>query len=106
MHHDADPADVALAGGHEVDMAAPGESLRTDASAAEVGPYEPARLADILDQGRKCAAVLVYLEAALDSASKLWGELTVDDRRTAVLRVHAAESIVGQRLKCNPRGSA
>jgi hypothetical protein len=39
--------------------------------------------------------VVVYLEAALDSASKLRGELTVDDRRTAVLRVHVAESIVG-----------
>jgi hypothetical protein len=39
--------------------------------------------------------MLVELEAALDSASKLRGELTVDDRRTAVLRVHAAESIAG-----------
>jgi hypothetical protein len=36
---------------------------------------------------------VVYLDAALDPASKLWGELTVDDHLAAVLRFHAAESI-------------
>ena len=32
--------------------------------------------------------MVVYLEAALDPASKLWGELTVDDRQSAVLSGH------------------
>ena len=35
----------------------------------------------------------VWLEAALDSASKLWGELTIGNRQTAVLVGHVPESI-------------
>jgi hypothetical protein len=57
------------------------------------GSAEPARLTNIFDQRRE-RGVVVYLDAALDSASKLRGELTVGDRRTAVLKGHAAESIV------------
>jgi hypothetical protein len=55
-------------------------------------PAEPAWLTNVLDQGRQ-GGEMVYLEAALDPASKLLCELTVDDRWTAVLSGHAADSI-------------
>ncbi len=54
---------------------------------------EPARPTDIGDQRRERGMVVYYWEAALDPASKLWGELTVDDRRAAALSGHAPDSI-------------
>ena len=92
VDHYADPADVAFAGCQKVKGRCKPKALETDQRAGG-RRAEPARLANIVDEGRE-RDVVVWLEAALDSASKLRGELTVDDRRAAVLRVHAAESIV------------
>ncbi len=44
---------------------------------------------------------MIYLEAALDSASKLGCELTVEDRRSAVLRGHAG----GFNRRARPRSN-
>ena len=63
---------------------------------------EPAWLADVRYQSDKLK-VVVNLEAALVPASKLWGELTIDDRRSAVLSGHAAESIIATSPR-QPRG--
>ena len=92
MDDNADSADVPLASGQEV--IGRRQSKAVERMKRSGGwRVEPAWLADISDQSGK-RKVVVYLEAALDPASKLWGELTIDDRRTAVLRGHAAESIV------------
>jgi hypothetical protein len=64
---------------------------------------EPARPTDIVDQRGERRMVVYYWEAALDPASKLWGELTVDDRRAAVLMGHAADSIA-ERLHATTSG--
>jgi hypothetical protein len=50
---------------------------------------EPTGITDIGDQGRECG-VVVWSEAALDSASKLWGELTISDCQAAALVGHPA----------------
>ncbi len=86
---DADPPYVAVTMCHQV-------IWRCQSKAVEVlqrssgRAVEPARLTDIVDQCRERGTVVYYWEAALDPASKLWGELTVDDRRAAVLSGHAA----------------
>ena len=66
---------------------------------------EPARFTDISNQGRQ-RDMVVYLETALDPAPKLWSELTVDDRQTAVLSGHAAGFNRRTRLCDNVRSSA
>ena len=92
VNGDADSADVAIPKRHEVirrHQPQPIERMESSRS----WPTQPARLTNVGDQSCQRSKV-VYLEAALDPAPKLCGELTVDDRQVAVFVGHPTESIV------------